>query len=179
MKADDLIILSADDDQCADVLMTTVFKRAGLVHPLRFVRDGEEAIAYLGGDGVFGDRARFPFPMALLLDLNMPRKDGFEVLAWIRQQPRLKRLHVYVLSGSNRVEDIERALHLGANAYLVKPGNLGGLMVMAAGLFAWLRLNHFSSMIDPAGVELPAPAPADNGARLPEPVGPLLLDRSG
>ena len=66
----------------------------------------------------------------MLLDLKMPRKDGFEVLSWIRQQPVLKRLPIFVLTASSRREDIERAFGLGANAYLVKPSNLDGLVEM-------------------------------------------------
>jgi len=80
----------------------------------------------------------------VLLDLNMPRKNGFEVLAWLRDQPELKRLHVYVLSASSQEEDIRRCYNLGANAYLVKPGNLDGLMHQARCLLAWLKLSHIA-----------------------------------
>ena len=82
----------------------------------------------------------------MLLDLNMPRKNGFEVLAWIRQQPALKPLHVYVLSASSQDEDIRRCYNLGANSYLVKPGNLEGLMHQARSIIAWLRLSHFPAV---------------------------------
>lgn len=140
------IILVVDDDDCASLLVSTVFERAGLVQPLQFARDGVEAIAYLSGEGAFADRTRFPFPTAVLLDLNMPRKNGFEVLAWLREQPELKRLHVYVLSASNRAEDILRCYNLGANAYLVKPSNLEGLMHQAKCLLAWLKLSHIAAV---------------------------------
>lgn len=146
MNIDAPIVLLADDSDYDSLLMRTVFERAGFVHPLRFARDGEEAIAYLRGDGAYADREQFPLPTVLLLDLNMPRKNGFEVLVWIRQQPAFKRLRVYVLSASSRAEDIERAYDLGANSYLVKPGNLDGLMHMAKCLIAWLRLSHFAPL---------------------------------
>ncbi len=139
-------ILVVDDDDCAATLVSTVFERAGLVQPLQFARDGVEAIAYLSGEGVFADRTRYPFPTAMLLDLNMPRKNGFDVLAWLRQQPNLKRLHVYVLSASSQPEDIRRCYDLGANSYLVKPSNLEGLMNQARCLLAWLRLSHISAV---------------------------------
>ncbi len=138
------IVLLVDDSVNDTLLMRTVFDRAGFVEPLRFARDGDEAIAYLRGDGTFADRKKFPFPTVVLLDLNMPRKNGFEVLEWIRQQPALKRLRVYPLSASSRPEDISRAYDLGANSYLVKPGNLDGLMHMATALVAWLKLSHFA-----------------------------------
>ena len=135
-------ILVVDDDDCATLLVSTVFERAGLVRPLQFARDGEEAIAYLSGEGAYADRTRFPFPTVMLLDLNMPRKNGFDVLAWLREQPVLKRLPVYVLSASSRSEDIRRCYNLGANLYLVKPGNLEGMMHQARCLLAWLKLSH-------------------------------------
>ena len=139
-------ILVVDDDDCASTLVSTVFERAGLVQPLQFARDGVEAIAYLSGEGVYSDRTQYPLPTAMLLDLNMPRKNGFEVLAWLRQQPALKRLHVYVLSASSQSEDIRRCYDLGANAYLVKPSNLEGLMHQAKCLLAWLKLSHIASL---------------------------------
>ena len=138
------IILAVDDDDCASLLVSTVFERAGLVQPIQFARDGMEAIDYLSGAGAFSDRTQFPLPTLVLLDLNMPRRNGFEVLAWIRQQPGLKRLHVYVLSASSQEADIRRCYDLGASAYLVKPGNLEGLMNQARCLLAWLRLSHIS-----------------------------------
>lgn len=144
MTIADPIVLIADDDEFGAELMRIAFERAGYTQPLRFVRDGEEAIAYLRGDGVYSDRVQYPLPTVLLLDLNMPRKNGFEVLAWIRQQPALKGLHVYVLSASSQPDDIKRAYELGANSYLVKPGSLDELMHQAKTLMAWLKLGHFA-----------------------------------
>jgi CheY-like chemotaxis protein len=138
------IVLIVDDTDTDGLLMRMVFERAGVVQPARFANNGEEAIAYLNGDGGFGDREKFPLPTAVLLDLNMPRKDGFEVLKWIRQQPAFKRLRVYILSASSRDEDIERAYNLGADSYFVKPGNLAGMMQLVTTLNAWLMLTHFS-----------------------------------
>ena len=148
MTIEDPIVLIVDDSENDILLMRTVFGRAGFVQPLRFARDGEHAIAYLRGDGVYGNRKRFPLPTVMLLDLNMPRKNGFEVLEWIRQQPTLKRLRVYILSASSRPEDIERTYDLGANSYLVKPSNLDGLLQLAKCLFAWLKLNHFAPLTE-------------------------------
>ena len=148
MTTEDPIVLIVDDSENDILLMRTVFGRAGFVQPLRFARDGEHAIAYLRGDGPYRDRKQYPLPTVVLLDLNMPRKNGFEVLEWIRQQPLLKRLRVYILSASSRSEDIERTYDLGANSYLVKPGNLDGLMQLAKCLFAWLKLNHFAPLTE-------------------------------
>ena len=150
MMIEDPIVLLVDDSKDDALLMRTVFERAGFVQPLRLVGDGDQAIAYLRGDGIHTDRVHSPLPTVVLLDLNMPRKNGFEVLSWIRQQPALKRLRVYILSASSRTEDIQRAYDLGANSYLVKPGNLTGLMHMAKTLVAWLKLSQFAPQIDVA-----------------------------
>ena len=173
MTIEDPIVLLVDDSDKDGLLMRTVFERAGFVQPLHSVEDGEEAIAYLRGDGAWSDRMLFPIPTVVLLDLNMPRKNGFEVLAWIRQQPALKRLRVYILSASSRAGDIQRAYDLGANSYLVKPGTLDGLMHLAKTVLAWLRLNHFAPL---AGADWgpgfsaslpPYPSPATTTRSLP------------
>ena len=137
-------VLVVDDCEEDALLMRIVFERAGFLLPPQFVVDGDEAIAYLQGDGRYRDRAQHPLPSVILMDLNMPGKDGFEVLEWIRAQPAFKRLHVYILSASNRTEDIERAYDLGANSYLVKPGTLAALEQMASRLGAWMTLSRFA-----------------------------------
>jgi DNA-binding response OmpR family regulator len=78
-------------------------------------------IAYLRGDDKYADRRRYPLPGLLLLDLKMPRKNGFEVLQWLREQPEFAQLQVVVLSSSDEIKDINRAYELGANSFLVKP----------------------------------------------------------
>jgi len=79
----------------------------------------------------------------MLLDLNMPMKDGFDVLDWLRKQSGLKRLSSIVLTSSLRPEDVERAFELGAHSYLVKPAALEDLVAMIRCLRDWLKLNHF------------------------------------
>jgi len=157
MTIEDPYVLLVDDSENDAMLMRAVFERAGFVEPLRFVRDGDQAIAYLRGDGVYRDRRQFPMPTVVLLDLNMPRKNGFEVLTWIREQPTLRRMRVYIMSTSNRAQDIDRAYELGANSYLVKPTNLDGLMHMAKCLVAWLKLSHFAPVIETVDSHAPFP----------------------
>ena len=155
MMIEDPIVLLVDDSKNDATLMRSVFARAGFVEPMRYAADGDDAIAYLRGDGRYRDRKLFPLPTTVLLDLNMPRKDGFEVLDWIRHQPALRRMRVYILSASSRAQDIERAYDLGANSYLVKPGNLDGLLKMATCLVAWLRLSHFAPVTEASGSSVP------------------------
>src|ERR1051325_11293477 len=114
---DQQTILLVDDSDNDLTLMSIAFRKAGLNSPLQVVHNGEEAIAYLAGKGRFADRKQFPLPAVMLLDLNMPMKDGFEVLDWLRKQPALKRVFPSVLTSSVRPEDVERAFELGAHSY--------------------------------------------------------------
>lgn len=136
-------ILLVDDSEDDLTLMRAAFQKAGCDNPLQKVRNGEEAIAYLKGDGPYGDRNQFPLPAVMLLDLKMPMKNGFDVLSWLRAQAGLGRLSVIVLTASTRTEDIARAFDSGANAFLVKPGTLDGLTSMVRCLCEWLRYCRF------------------------------------
>ena len=118
---DSAVILLAEDDDNHVVLLRHAFKEANFLNPLHVVRDGEETIAYLKGEGQYANRAEYPLPALLLLDLKMPRKNGFEVLKWIRQEPGLRALRVIVLTSSDGLQDVNLAYRLGANSFLVKP----------------------------------------------------------
>ena len=135
------ILLAEDCDDDA-FLMRRAFSKAHLLNPLTRVKDGEEAIAYLRGDGEYADRERYPIPFLLLLDLKMPRTSGFEVLSWVRDQPELKRMLIVILTSSTHAQDIETAYELGANSYLNKPANFAELMELLARLQGyWLMTN--------------------------------------
>ena len=136
-------ILLVDDSENDLVLMRFAFKKAEFDTQLQVVHNGEEAIAYLKGEGAYSDRSQYPPPAVMLLDLNMPMRNGFDVLAWARSQPALKRLSIIVLTASMRTEDVERAFDLGASSYLVKPGSFEGLTAMIRCLRDWLHYNHF------------------------------------
>jgi DNA-binding response OmpR family regulator len=123
--------------------MQMAFKKAGIANPLFVARDGEEAVAYLSGEGEYADRERFPLPVILLLDLKMPRRSGFSVLKWMREQPDLKHMPVVVLTASDQAADIRMAYELGANSYLLKPVNFDALYEMVKTLkLYWLVLNQ-------------------------------------
>jgi CheY-like chemotaxis protein len=140
----DQFILLVEDDPNDTLLVKRAFQKAGLGDSLKTVVDGDEAMQYLQGLKEYKDRARYPLPFLLLLDLKMPGTDGFEVLQWIRRQPDLKRLLVVVLTSSNLQSDVDRAYDLGANSYLVKPVEFSQMVNMIERFEAyWTELNRF------------------------------------
>src|ERR1043166_1921396 len=108
-------ILIADDCQEDTFLLKRAFLKAGISTPVHFVADGQEAVDYLCGEGAFEDRAEHPFPQLLVLDLKMPKMDGFDVLKWMQDHKKLKRLPVTILTSSAEQTDLNRAYDLGAN----------------------------------------------------------------
>ena len=139
---DNALILIAEDREDDVLLIRRSFEKAGVTNPTQIVHNGEEAIAYLRGEGRFSNRAEYPLPALLLLDLKMTRKDGFEVLRWIRQQPTLKALRVIVLTSSEDIRDVNEAYQAGANSFLVKPMDFENSVEMAKFLKDyWLRMD--------------------------------------
>lgn len=115
------VLLHVEDDPNDVLLLQRAIKKANLPITIQAVNDGDKAVAYLSGADNYSDREKFPLPALALLDLKMPRKSGLEVLEWIRQQPKLRRMLVVIFTSSKHDEDINRAYDLGANSYLVKP----------------------------------------------------------
>src|ERR1051326_3386602 len=136
-------ILYVEDDTNDILLFRHAFQRAGSDCQLQIFSDSEEAIAYLKGADKFANRDRFPLPDLALIDLKMPRVNGFELLAWIRADPGLRWLPIVVLSSSNHLVDVKRAYESGANSYLVKPIDFTALVELVRSVQQyWLRLNH-------------------------------------
>src|SRR6266704_5961759 len=115
------LVLLADDSEDDGLLLEMAFGQLDRLRLLPRMCDGEQTIAYLSGEGKFSDRRKYPLPDLLLLDLKMPRVDGFEVLKWVRQQPGLSSLRVVVLTSSEDIRDVNVAYRLGANSFMVKP----------------------------------------------------------
>ncbi len=136
-------ILLVEDSPDDALLIQRAFRKANLANPVELVRDGEDAVTYLSGAAPYEDRERFPLPVFMLLDLKLPRRSGLEVLAWVREQPALRRLPVVVLTSSRESVDVNRAYDLGVNSYLTKPVGFEALIEMVKNVnLYWLVLNE-------------------------------------
>jgi CheY-like chemotaxis protein len=141
------ILIAEDSDEDVEILKRA-FRKSGSHIPLLFVRDGQEAVDYLSGRGGYADRSAHPLPRLMLLDLKMPKLDGFDVLGWLQNHPKLKILPVTVLTSSNFDKDVDRAYGLGANSYLVKPSSLRGFEEIADKLRSyWIESNRPPSVV--------------------------------
>ena len=123
-----ITILMADDDADDRLLARDALAESRVANDLRFVEDGEELMDYLLRRGAYADPARSPRPGLILLDLNMPRKDGREALAEIKAHAELRRIPVVVLTTSRADEDVARSYDLGANSFISKPVTFQGLV---------------------------------------------------
>lgn len=136
-------ILYAEDEENDAFFMQRAFKQAGIENKLIVVADGRQAVDYLSNEGEYANRNLNPLPCLVLLDLNMPRLSGVDVLKWMRAQPFLSGLPVLVVTSSNRDSDVHRAYLQGANGYLVKPSQPDDLVAMVKSIKEfWLTHNH-------------------------------------
>lgn len=115
------LILIADDDEEDRMLEQEALEESGLMNPLRFVENGEELMDYLLHRNDYVDEEKYPTPGLILLDLNMPKKDGREALKEIKDHPELRSIPVIVLTTSRAEEDILRTYNLGVNSFITKP----------------------------------------------------------
>ncbi len=118
-----LIVLAAEDDHSDLWFFMQAIESAGASVALHAVRDGDEALRYLQGEGEFGDRDKHPVPDLLVLDVKMPRMGGLDVLRWVKESPEYKWLPTIVLSGSVMMEDVRQAYDLGASGFFTKPNS--------------------------------------------------------
>ncbi|HEX2973708.1 MAG TPA: response regulator [Tepidisphaeraceae bacterium] len=141
----DAAVLHAEDDRNDAFFMQLAFGEAGLANRLFQVPNGWGVIDYLEGNPPYADRARYPFPSLLLLDLKMPGMDGFKVLEWRREHPAFAGLPTVVLSASDDAGDREQAQALGASEYRLKPLAFSELVELVRELHErWLVPEHAS-----------------------------------
>jgi len=123
-------ILLVEDDENDATLLRMAFEKNNILNPIQWVKDGLEAVDYLNGAGIYADRARYPFPEVLLLDLKMPRMTGLELLDWIGKHPDFKIIPTIIMTSSKQELDVEKAYQLGANTYMTKPCSFDELAKM-------------------------------------------------
>lgn len=138
---DQALFLLVEDDANDASLLQRAFHKSNILNPLHRVSTAEEAMAYLSGTGPYKNRAEFPLPSLVLLDLKMPGVSGFEVLKWIRQHPTLRDMRVVVLSGSEDMRDVDAAYKMGANSFLIKPADFERFVEISqalSGYWIWM-----------------------------------------
>src|SRR4051794_9848035 len=156
--SDQAVILLAEDEEDYVLLIKHAFQKANIINPLHIVWNGQEAIAYLMGAGKYANRDEYPLPDLFLLDLKMPRVNGFEVLDWLRKQSGLAALRVLVLTSSDAIRDVNEAYRLGANSFLVKPLDFQDVTNLSRLIKDfWLKASKAPETFRP-------PRPKENGA---------------
>jgi CheY-like chemotaxis protein len=143
MNGEPLTILLVEDNADHAELVKRNLEDSKVANQLHHVEDGEAALDYLHGRGVYADRARYPRPHLVLLDLRLPRIDGLEVLKQVKSDPQLRTIPVVVLTTSDAERDMALAYEHNANSYLTKPVDFGRFSVLLKDLgFYWLAWNR-------------------------------------
>jgi CheY-like chemotaxis protein len=145
-------ILLLEDDENDVLIFKKALQKAGIANPVYRVKDGQEGIHYMAGDGEFSDRQRFPLPKVIICDLKMPRKTGLEFLAWLKKNPRLMVIPTIVLTSSQEDRDIANAYVLGANTYFIKPATFLEMQTLVNRI-----RDYWSSAIKPKRLDHPPP----------------------
>jgi CheY-like chemotaxis protein len=141
MKSSPFILL-IDDNRMDIELTLDAFREGQFLDPIHVARNGQEGLDYLFGRAEYGNRTQYPLPNLILLDLKMPKIDGFEVLRQVKSTPILKRIPIIVLTSSREEADRAASYDYGANSYLVKPFSYEGIADVVRNVTEyWLMLN--------------------------------------
>lgn len=136
-------ILLVEDEESDAALLCRTFEKANVLNPIVHLKDGDAALGYLAGAGVYADRQKFPLPALILLDLKLPGTTGLQLLQWMRVQPEVRRIPVVVLTNDSDPKTVNSAYDLGANSYLVKPGAPAHVARMVETIQRyWIELNQ-------------------------------------
>jgi len=133
-------ILILEDDPNDVILLKRALQKNNIRNPIQVLSDGAEGVKYLSGKEEYADRTLHPFPKFIIMDLKMPRMGGLEVLEWLREHPQYRVIPTLVLSSSKLPVDILTAYKLGANSYMVKPGNFEELQTMIRNVYEYWSL---------------------------------------
>ncbi len=136
-------ILLVEDEITDATLVQRAFAKARVMNPIVHLKNGDEALGYLAGVGKYSDRMQHPIPALILLDLKMPGMTGLQLLQWMRTNREVRRVPVVVLTTDEAASTINAAYDLGANSYLVKPGDPEGVMRLVETVQRyWMELNQ-------------------------------------
>ena len=160
-------ILVIDDSEDDQILIKRALTKIGVSDPIHLLNDGVEAIEYMMGEGKFGDRQKFAYPTFILTDLKMPRKDGFAVLEFLKQNPEWAVIPTIVFSASADLDDIKKAYMLGASSYHVKPRTHGALMHQMLVLHAYWMTCEVPE-VDTSGRQVRTNSAGKLGERFPQ-----------
>ena len=168
MKKFHATILIVDDSEHDRLFIEQAFRSIGVTDPIHAVSSGQEAIAYMMGEGKYSNRQVFEYPTFIITDLKMPRGDGFAVLEFLKGNPNWAVIPTVVMSSSQDLDDIKKSYMLGASSYHVKPQRLEQLNKLVSVLYAyWLSCEV--PEVDSTGKQLPTNSEGKLGERFPEP----------
>ena len=159
-----LVIDGSEDDQ---ILIQRALIKIGVSDPIHLLNDGFYAIEYMMGEGKYGDRQKFAYPTFILTDLKMPRRDGFAVLEFLKQNPEWAVIPTIVFTASADLDDIKKAYMLGASSYHVKPRTHGALMHQMLVLHAYWMTCEVPE-VDTSGRQIRTNSSGKLGERFPQ-----------
>ncbi|HEU4414720.1 MAG TPA: response regulator [Candidatus Angelobacter sp.] len=147
-KRKPIVLLVEDDAFDVQLIRTALARTPGEINLIR-VEDGDKAVEYLNGDGLYEDRKKYPIPITVILDIKLPRRSGLEVLQCLRsQETAIRRLPALMLTSSMHQVDIDRAFEHGANAYIAKPESVKELTAMLGELKNfWFGRTEFPDVV--------------------------------
>lgn len=141
MKTPHQTILVVEDDENDAMFLQRAFAKAGFPNPIRCVQNGEEAIAYLKGEGIYANREKYAFPRVIVTDLKMPQMDGLQFLRWLQENPQYRVVPTIVFTSSTAQADVNEAFDRGAGAYIVKPVDVRELERIAKTIAEYWRMS--------------------------------------
>ncbi|HXT13893.1 MAG TPA: response regulator [Candidatus Angelobacter sp.] len=158
--AEHAVILLAEDEEDYVLLVKKAFSEANIKNPLYVVSTGTEAMAYLKGEGKFANRAEYPLPDLLLLDIKLPGFSGLDIIKWARDQPGLAGLRIVVLTSSDQLKDVNDAYRFGANSFLMKPYDFHDLVHLSKVVEEfWLYMSKTPESFRPAKNQMEGGSP--------------------